>query len=157
MAFGMVTKIIVCYLGAVIFVSVSFGKMVRATWITLVLLFLVYTISIYLYGTKRKQIPPDAKAMAGWKIWQDKNCQSCHQLYGLGGYMGPDLTNVHSAKGPDYMRVFIQFGSGRMPNYHINEQDASDIIAFLAWVDKSGHAAIPSKYVHWSGSYIIEE
>lgn len=71
--------------------------------------------------------------------------------------MGPDLTNTFSAKGADYMKVFIRFGSGRMPNYHLTESAANDIVAFLAWVDKSGRSAIPARYVHWSGSYIIED
>ena len=52
---------------------------------------------------------------SGWETWQNKNCQSCHQLYGLGGYMGPDLTNVasDSTKGHAYMKTVIKYGTGK--------------------------------------------
>lgn len=130
--------------------------MVKATWITLVALFIIYTISIYLFGTKKEQLPPSEQALAGWHIWQEKNCQGCHQLYGLGGYMGPDLTNTFSEKGPEYIKVFSKFGSGRMPVFNLSDSEANHVNAFLQWVDKSGKSAIASKYVHWSGTYILE-
>lgn len=89
--------------------------------------------------------------------WQDKNCQSCHQLYGLGGYMGPDLTNTFSAngKGAQYMQSFIKHGTGKMPNFNLTDAEVSNIIAFLAWVDRSGRSKVPASAVHWSGTYHI--
>lgn len=91
-------------------------------------------------------------------MWQDKNCQSCHQLYGLGGYMGPDLTNIarDSSKGRAYMHTFIKYGTGRMPAYNMTDTEVNKIIDFLTWVDKSGVSQVPAEAVHWSGTYIIE-
>ena len=102
---------------------------------------------------------PDHSIKNGWMLWQEKNCQSCHQLYGLGGYMGPDLTNVYSAKnkGPEYMRGFIKYGMGRMPDYHLNDEEVADVISFLKWVDQSGQTAVHASSVHWTGTYIINE
>jgi nitric oxide reductase subunit C len=93
--------------------------------------------------------------MAGMQTWQEKNCQSCHQLYGLGGYMGPDLTNTASekGKGPDYMRAFIKSGTSRMPNFHLSDTEVLNVIAFLKWVDRSGRSKVEAADVHWTGSY----
>lgn len=91
---------------------------------------------------------------AGQRVWQEKNCQSCHQLYGLGGYMGPDLTNA-AAKGEDYLRTFIQYGTGRMPNLHLRKGEVADVIAFLQWVDSSGRTRVPDSAVHWTGTYFF--
>ena len=65
---------------------------------SLCFLFLIYTLSIYLTPlTVAKMSTIDSeKAVSGRIVWQKYNCQSCHQLYGLGRYLGPDLTNVVS-------------------------------------------------------------
>ncbi|MCH7870146.1 MAG: c-type cytochrome, partial [Planctomycetes bacterium] len=33
-------------------------------------------------------------AKSGLAIWRENNCQACHQIYGYGGFLGPDLTNL---------------------------------------------------------------
>ncbi|MFQ5767659.1 MAG: c-type cytochrome [Acidobacteriota bacterium] len=30
----------------------------------------------------------------GLELWRSHNCQACHQIYGFGGFLGPDLTNL---------------------------------------------------------------
>lgn len=114
---------------------------------------LIYTGFVYCMsdpGTHAGK--PDPEVLAGKTIWQEKNCQGCHQLYGLGGYMGPDLTNV-AAKGPDYMLAFIENGTGRMPDFQLTATEKDQLIAFLQWVDKSGQNKIPDSALHWTGSY----
>ena len=74
----------------------------------------------------------------GKTLWQEHNCTACHQIYGLGGYLGPDLTNEYSLKGPDYIHIFIQTGNNTMPNYHLSESEIQDLIAYLKSVDRSG-------------------
>ncbi|MBS1588172.1 MAG: cytochrome c [Bacteroidetes bacterium] len=118
------------------------------------LFFGCYSGIVYLF-CDNKPDAPDTAAQRGWKVWQDKNCQSCHQFYGLGGYMGPDLTNVASQKGPNYMRGIIEHGTGKMPDFHLTKEEVNDVIAFLSWVDKSGQTQVPDSSVHWTGTYII--
>lgn len=65
--------------------------------------------------------------------------------------MGPDLTNVCSIKGRSYAAIFIRYGTGKMPNFHFNDSETQDLVAFLAWVDKSGKAKPPADLVHWWG------
>lgn len=71
--------------------------------------------------------------------------------------MGPDLTNIASRKGSDYIRTFVQYGTGRMPNFHLTEGEVNNVVAFLSWVDASGQAQVPDSMVHWTGTYTINE
>ena len=130
--------------------------MVKFTWIALVTSFAVYTffVNTLTHNSAKTELTPEISQ--GWKIWQDKNCQACHQIYGLGGYMGPDLTNSASTVGKDYMKTIMQTGTSRMPNFHLSEDEIEKLIMFLSWVDASGKSAVNQKNVHWSGTYIID-
>jgi nitric oxide reductase subunit C len=79
-------------------------------------------------------------AIEGEILWQNNNCVSCHQFYGLGGYLGPDLTNVisHKSKGPKYVRAFINSGVKSMPKFEFSEEEKENIVQFLTYVDKTG-------------------
>jgi len=55
------------------------------------------------------------------------------------------------------MRGFIQYGTGKMPNFHLKEEETASLIAFLSWVDQSGSARVPDSAVHWTGTYIISK
>ena len=70
--------------------------------------------------------------------------------------MGPDLTNTASEKGVDYMKGFIKYGTGRMPNFHLTNNEVEELAVFLSWVDKSGKSTVPPESVHWTGTYVIE-
>lgn len=126
--------------------------------VVLAILCIFYTaFSVFVYTRKGQQgdtLPSNA-ARQGMLVWQQKNCQSCHQLYGLGGYLGPDLTNV-AEKGDAYLRAFLQNGTERMPNFHLNEQELGQLSAFLHWVDASGKSKVPAKAVQWTGSYQLQ-
>jgi len=129
--------------------------MVTKVWVGLLVLFVIYTVAVYVKGDPGSGGTPDRHVMNGWKVWQDKNCQSCHQLYGLGGYMGPDLTNTAGLKGRKYMRGFIEYGTGKMPAFGLSAAEIDDIISFLSWVDQSGSSRVPADSVHWTGTYLI--
>lgn len=93
-------------------------------------------------------------AKKGKLIFQEKNCVSCHQVYGLGGYMGPDLTNVMSApgKGDLYVKAFIQNGTARMPNFHLSERDINDLAEYLRYVDKTGISPLRNFHININGT-----
>ncbi|WEK33652.1 MAG: cytochrome c [Candidatus Pseudobacter hemicellulosilyticus] len=128
-------------------------------WLTLVILFFLYSSFVYVYSASEKAPElPSAEVKAGWKVWQQKNCHTCHQLYGLGGYMGPDLTNIASDKNkgnPLYLKAFIMNGTPSMPNLHLTDDEIDKVIAFLKWVDKSGKSQVPDSAVHWTGTYVF--
>lgn len=117
----------------------------RHTFFLLSLLFLVYSFSIYLkplsvYSDKKEY--DKSKAGDGRMVWQKYNCQTCHQLYGLGGYLGPDLTNIISqpGKGETLLRAMVKTGNKQMPAFNLSDKDLSDLIEFLKSTDASGNA-----------------
>jgi nitric oxide reductase subunit C len=79
-------------------------------------------------------------AADGKKLWQKHNCISCHQLYGLGGFMGPDLTNVMSdpAKGEVYVSAILKHGMNRMPDYKFTDEEINALMEFFIHTDQSG-------------------
>jgi nitric oxide reductase subunit C len=127
----------------------------RLVLLMLCLACVFYTGFVYRFSDPKTELKaPGIAALKGKAIWQEKNCQSCHQLYGLGGYMGPDLTNV-AAKGHAYLNAFMKKGTTRMPDFHLSDSEISELTAFLQWVNSSGQSKVPDSLVHWTGSYSI--
>ncbi len=65
----------------------------------LIIAFSYYNFTIYTSKSNYGKVHLSQKGIRGEDIWLKNNCNSCHQLYGLGGYLGPDLTNVYSVNG----------------------------------------------------------
>jgi len=115
----------------------AFEKKKTLVAVLLISAFLFYSFHLYTSLPFRIQ-PISVAASKGKLIWQKYNCTSCHQIYGLGGYLGPDLTNAYSMRGPDYIKVFLLGGTTTMPNFHLKEDEISSLIAYLQNVDSSG-------------------
>ncbi|WP_281232766.1 c-type cytochrome [Flavobacterium gelatinilyticum] len=111
-----------------------------------VLLFSALCISYFVYsGCIYRDMPHTAGinnnlADQGKKIWQENNCIACHQIYQLGGYLGPDLTNTYSLKGPEYIKAFLKSGTQVMPDFHLSQYEMDALTAYLKEIDKSGSA-----------------
>ena len=125
----------------------------------LICAYLAYSATIYFCGSGNYQTKSSESVIAGQQIWQEKNCQSCHQIYGLGGYMGPDLTNVMSdkTKGELYLKLIIQTGTLRMPNFKLSSEEADQVIAFLDNLDKSGNTLVSPDNIDIFGNYTLAE
>ncbi|MBP9789359.1 MAG: c-type cytochrome [Bacteroidia bacterium] len=104
----------------------------------LFLAFFVYSFFVYLEGTKVDGVSMSTEAVRGKLLYQKHNCTACHQIYGLGGYLGPDLTKVISsrAKNELVMSAMLRSGSQRMPNFNLNEIEIIEIIAYLKYIDQ---------------------
>ncbi|MBL7924387.1 MAG: cytochrome c [Bacteroidia bacterium] len=115
----------------------------KYVFLILTVLFVTYSIHIYSLpeGISKNYHP--ALAAEGRLVWQKYNCQSCHQLFGLGGYLGPDLSNVYSAKGkgPVYINAFTRSGSGQMPAFNPDPNEMNALLEFLKSVDDCGVAS----------------
>lgn len=109
-------------------------------FITLFAAYLVYSIIVYTKGTEKNIVvsaPEQIKIKNGSDLFQRYNCTACHQLYGLGGYLGPELTTAYSdpGRGELFMKAFLKGGGARMPNFHFKDDDINSLISFLKYVD----------------------
>ena len=98
--------------------------------------YVLYSLLVYTEGTENKiAVTPDVQQ--GKLLYQKYNCASCHQLYGLGGYLGPELTTAWSDphRGEAFMRAFLQGGGRRMPNFKLSEKEIHAILRYLQYVD----------------------
>ncbi len=115
----------------------------RHTFFILSTLFLLYSFSIYLKPLTINDTRYDKVTAAnGRLVWQKYNCQSCHQLFGLGGYLGPDLTNMMSqnGKGETLLRAMVKTGTKQMPTFNLSENELHELMEFLKSADVSGKA-----------------
>lgn len=111
----------------------------KITLLILSVLFVAFTIWVYIFGTN-----PDEKVMwlgedaiKGKTIYQQKNCSACHQLFGLGGYLGPELSTVISDahRGEHYARALLKQGSATMPDFKFTDAEIDQLIAYLRAID----------------------
>jgi mono/diheme cytochrome c family protein len=65
--------------------------------------------------------------------------------------MGPDLTNVISRRGEAYARAFIASGTATMPNLGLAADEINAVVAYLAFVDKTGTYPPENYDVRWFG------
>lgn len=107
----------------------------------LVSAFTLYNFNIYTSKANYTSIRLSKKAIEGENIWLQNNCNSCHQIYGLGGYLGPDLTNVYSAKnkGEKYIQAIVNSGIKSMPKFNFNEDEKSQLVQFFKEIDQTGY------------------
>ena len=93
-----------------------------------------------------------AEVARGKRIWEDNNCMGCHTLFGEGAYYAPELTKAVERRGKPWLRMFLKNPEAMYPNdrkmvnYHFNDAQIEDAIAFLDWcghVDLNGFPAKP--------------
>lgn len=117
----------------------------RAILVGLVACFAGQTALVYLDPLPPGMSPLSEQATAGRRIWHAHNCQSCHQLYGFGGFLGPDLTNVTARLAPQRFARVLTDGTGRMPAFDLSGNEILAVTEFLRAMDSSGQgqAKIP--------------
>jgi nitric oxide reductase subunit C len=103
--------------------------------------FSIYNFTIYTSKTDYGKVLLSEKAIKGENIWLKNNCNSCHQIYGLGGYLGPDLTNVYSNKNKNeyYLKAMLNSGVKSMPKFRFNNDEKEELIQFLKEIDQTGY------------------
>ncbi|RVT88715.1 c-type cytochrome [Inhella crocodyli] len=78
----------------------------------------------------------------GKHIWETRNCIGCHTLLGEGAYFAPELGNVYTRRGPEFIKAWMQGqpsgapGRRQMPQFHLNEQQLDDLTEFLKWTSR---------------------
>ncbi len=130
---------------------ISAFKFKLATFLLLTVGFLCYSTILYSTGNTETH-PANEMAQKGKLLWQQKNCIACHQLYGLGGHLGPDLTNVYQSRTEDYIRAFLKTGTPVMPNFHLTDQEMNAFIQFFKYTNGTGLADPKSFKQHLDGT-----
>jgi nitric oxide reductase subunit C len=129
----------------------------RVIFFSLLLLFAVY--SFFIMGSvtnfKKGTSALTIEAKQGKLVFQKYNCIACHQVYGLGGYLGPDLTNVTSGpgKGKEYIHSLLKYGTTRMPDFNLSDDEISDLMAYLNYLDKTGKSPVKEFTLNINGTY----
>jgi nitric oxide reductase subunit C len=76
--------------------------------------------------------------LAGRRVWLANNCQVCHQLYGFGGFLGPDLTNAASRLQKPQLADRLALGEGQMPKFDLPEHEVDALWKFLSAMNETG-------------------
>ena len=87
-------------------------------------------------GKKLKKLSPEA--LRGEKIFESTGCTACHTMSGIGGKIGPDLTNENAKKHTEKWLAIqitdskIHFKNSIMPGYtHFPKTQLNELTAFL--------------------------
>ena len=89
--------------------------------------------------SKAAEITP--AVVRGKHIWETRNCIGCHTLLGEGAYFAPELGNVYTRRGPDFIKAWMQAqptgapGRRQMPQFHLNDEQLNDLVEFLKWTN----------------------
>ncbi len=87
------------------------------------------------YSDERSE-PLSEAAREGRELWQRHACQTCHQFYGQGGFLGPDLTNAASRVDSTRLVSLLTVGSGQMPPLGFSDEETAAMAAFLREMDR---------------------
>lgn len=86
---------------------------------------------------KEGEVPDVPELTEGRRLFENRGCRGCHKLNGIGGSIGPDLTEEGANhRSPDWLeRHFLaptQVSTGSaMPNYHFTKGQAKDLSYYM--------------------------
>lgn len=122
----------------------------KAMMATLLAAFVGQTALVYTDSTADRTPPLSEEAVLGRRLWHEHNCQACHQTYGFGGFLGPDLTNAGRRLKTDYLAKVLGVGPNegisQMPAFHMDAEQVAWIEAYLIELDKTG-IGVPRQFV----------
>ena len=104
----------------------------------LVMAFVAQTGLVYTDDTAEDLPALSEQAQEGWWLWHKHNCQSCHQFFGYGGFLGPDLTNASDRLTPERMQSILTEGATPMPPFHLSADEIESLSIFLSEMDEMG-------------------
>lgn len=112
-----------------------------------VFFFCVQTYFVYSDATGYELLELSPIASKGREVWHKYNCQSCHQIYGFGGFLGPDLTNRGKIYTTNILRSLLAAGPRGMPSTYLTKQEALSLYSYFNELDMTGKSQPISKDV----------
>ncbi len=114
---------------------------------------MAYNFQIYFSKSNYGILTLSQKAIGGETLWLQNNCNSCHQIYGLGGYLGPDLTNVYSHRNynDNYIKGMLVSGVQSMPQFRFSPQEQEALLQYLKEVDATGYFPAEKAQIKFTG------
>ena len=104
----------------------------------LVAAFAVQSYLVYTDDTALAITPLTDTELEGQALWRRHNCQSCHQIYGFGGFLGPDLTNAAGRLTHEHLDQILTEGRGSMPAFHFSSNEVTALESYLQALDETG-------------------
>lgn len=104
--------------------------------IGLVMAFLLQTVLVY--ADLDDTVKIEGPELTGRRLWQKNNCQSCHQLHGFGGFLGPDLTNATTRVTREQFDLQLATGNEQMPAFTMEDHEMDAIWAYLTAMNETG-------------------
>ncbi len=96
------------------------------------------TALVYLDDTATPEMALSEEGVTGRRLWHELNCQVCHQLYGFGGFLGPDLTNAAPRLTRARLDEVLTIGNAQMPAYHLDGDQITALETFLHEMNATG-------------------
>ena len=93
--------------------------------------FAVQTTLVYTDETADSFGALSADAVRGRRIWHRHNCQTCHQIHGFGGFLGPDLTNAGKRLTDERLHEILTAGNAQMPAFGFDDEQIYYLTTFL--------------------------
>jgi nitric oxide reductase subunit C len=92
------------------------------------------------YGDDKAAAYPPFSALEqrGRAVFLENNCYACHQIYGFGGFLGPDLTNAAQRVPRARLDELLTKGSLQMPAFGLPSADIDALEAWLRAIDRTG-------------------
>ena len=118
--------------------------------------FALLFIAIVFHSERQIPLRSNAAAItpavvAGKQIWETRHCIGCHTLLGEGAYFAPELGNVYTRRGGDFIKAWMQAqpthspGQRQMPQFNLAEKEVEDLAAFLEWTSRLNTQNWPPK------------
>lgn len=83
-----------------------------------------------------------ATIAAGEAVWRAHDCQACHALYGLGGHLGPDLTNVLRDRDATFFHLTLAEGRRRMPAFTLAPAEEAALLRYFEALNASAESPL---------------
>ena len=77
----------------------------------------------------------------GQKIYTEKKCSMCHKIEGVGGKIGPDLSDVGSKRDAEWIKGFLKdpksvIPETKQPPFKGTDEELDAVVAYLMSLKK---------------------